>query len=159
MRGGTPKNSVWWGGIWKNFSPLTNMPSTQFPPPHNECIMNAAATIDFYIKFMLFVVRSKDLKSYKANRMMNILVCVLWAQYDMEGVYYEHNTTWKVLCTVFTHSFFVSEISLLRFQKRVLNFRTQARSINESIHLYTVEFIGDKLHKNITTYTTFFNLC
>ena len=53
---------------------------------------------------------------------------------------------------------FVSEISLLRFQKHVLNFRTQARSINESIHLYTVEFIGDKLHKDITTYTTFFNL-
>ena len=37
---------------------------------------------------------------------------------------------------------FVSEISLLRFQKHVLNFRTQVRSINESIHLYTVGFIG-----------------
>ena len=54
---------------------------------------------------------------------------------------------------------FVSEISLLRFQKHVLNFRTQARSINESIHLYTVGFIGDKLHKDVTTYTTFLNLC
>ena len=54
---------------------------------------------------------------------------------------------------------FVSETSLLRFQKHVLNFRTQARSINESIHLYTVGFIGDKLHKDITTYTTFFYLC
>ena len=46
---------------------------------------------------------------------------------------------------------FVSEISLLRFQKHVLNFRTQALSINESIHLYTVGFIGDKLHKDITS--------
>ena len=54
---------------------------------------------------------------------------------------------------------FVSEISLLQFQKHVLNLRTQARSINQSIHLYTVGFIGDKLHKDITTYTTFFNLC
>ena len=54
---------------------------------------------------------------------------------------------------------FVSEISLHRFQKHVLNFRTQARSINESIHLYAVGFIGDKLHKDITTYTTLFNLC
>ena len=66
----------------------------------------------------------------------------------------------SVLYGIHTLVVFVSEISLLRFQKHVHDFRTQARSIYESIHLYTVGFlIGDKLHKDVTTYTTFFNLC
>ena len=47
----------------KKFLPFKEHALPPISPPHNECIMNAAATIDFYIKFMLFAVRSKDLKS------------------------------------------------------------------------------------------------
>ena len=69
--------------------------------------------------------------------MMNVLVCVLQAQQDMESALYG----------IHALAVFVSEISLLRFQKHVLNIRTRARFINESIHVYTVGFIGDNFIK------------